>query len=472
MNMRKWLTIVVFLAATGVAGASAAPPVVGEPAKSPESSPPAVSDSATPPESNPDSKRMERAKDYFAEEQWVRAIAEFQAVAADPKEANRDEALFWLAQSEHESGDHSAAMQSIVRLERQFPRSPWVRLARSLRVEIAQRLNRADWLWVMATPPPPPPAPPAPTPRPGSTPMAVPPVPPSAPPAPARAPGSPRPPVMAMPPQPAAAPPAPMPGMVPPTPPAAPAPAAPPRPLARPTFFNSPQPVPPTVLTPGGEFFVPTPYPLDIELRIEALHGLLEGHPDRVIPLLREIALDGNNPDDGRRAIFVLARSHRPEARTTVFDVARRGAEPVRLAAIKEMGRFEGTAVTAELMQVYSIATTPRVKRQIVSSLGERSDNMSLLRIAKDESDEAVRNSAIVTLGRLPDARPQLRTLYGVVRPESRIAVLTALLSSKDEDELIRIARSEKEPMLRERARLQLRLLGTPKALKFLNENQ
>ena len=50
----------------------------------------------------PDSKRMERAKDYIADEQWARAIVELQAVAEDPREANRDEALFWLAQSEHE----------------------------------------------------------------------------------------------------------------------------------------------------------------------------------------------------------------------------------------------------------------------------------------------------------------------------------------------------------------------------------
>src|SRR6186997_113935 len=131
MKMRKWLTIVVLLAMTSAAGASTAP----------------------------DSKRMERAKDYFAEEQWVRAIAEFQAVAADPKEANRDEALFWLAQSEHETGDQSAAIQTIARLERQFPKSPWVRFARSLRVEIAQRLNRADVLWAFVTPPVPPAAP-------------------------------------------------------------------------------------------------------------------------------------------------------------------------------------------------------------------------------------------------------------------------------------------------------------------------
>ena len=94
-----------------------------------------------------------------------------------------------------------------------------------------------------------------------------------------------------------------------------------------------------------------------------------------------------------------------------------------------------------------------------------------MLRIAKVESDPGVRDVAIVTLGRLPDARPQLRTLYGQAPQESRMAVLAALFSSKDEDELIRIATIEKEPVLRARARMQLRLLATPKALRFLQEN-
>lgn len=222
---------------------------------------------------------------------------------------------------------------------------------------------------------------------------------------------------------------------------------------------------------PGGDFFRVTPFPADTDLRIEALTGLLEGHSDRVIPLLREIALDGSNPDDAKRAVFVLARSNRPEARTIVVDVARSGVEPVRLAAIREMGYFDGAAVTAQLMQVYQAASTPRIKRQIVSSLGERGDNMSLLRIARAESDPAVRNNAIVTLGKLPEARPQLRLLYDHAHPESRMAILSALLTSQDEDELIRIAKMEKEPVFRQRARVQLRMLATPKAIKFLEDN-
>ncbi len=99
--------------------------------------------------SAPDSKRMERAKGFIADEQWARAIVELQAVADDQREANRDEALFWLAQSEHEMGDQPAAIQTLTRLERWFPASRWVRLGRSLRVEIAQRLKRDDVLWAV-----------------------------------------------------------------------------------------------------------------------------------------------------------------------------------------------------------------------------------------------------------------------------------------------------------------------------------
>src|SRR6185503_10287549 len=86
----------------------------------------------------PDSKRLALAKDYIADEQWMRAITELRVVANDAADANRDEALFWLAHSEHQVGDHSAAITTIARLERLFPRSRWVRPARSLRVEIAQ----------------------------------------------------------------------------------------------------------------------------------------------------------------------------------------------------------------------------------------------------------------------------------------------------------------------------------------------
>jgi hypothetical protein len=127
----------------------------------------------------PDSRRLALAKDYIADEQWTRAIAELRAVADDPRDANRDEALFWLAHSQYQVGDHGDALQTINRLEHLFVKSRWVRPARSLRVEIAQRLRRDDVLWALAMPRaaappvPPTPLPPASAPR-GATPAPLP----------------------------------------------------------------------------------------------------------------------------------------------------------------------------------------------------------------------------------------------------------------------------------------------------------
>jgi hypothetical protein len=377
----------------------------------------------------PDSKRLGQAKDHIADEQWTRAIAELKAAADDPHEKNRDEALYWLAHSEHQSGDDAAALQTIVRLEREYPSSRWVPSAQSIQVEIAQRWQRDDVLWRFVA------APAQPTPPPAS---------------------APRPAVAAAVPRPRASTPAP--------------PAAPPSPTP---FAVAPPPQPPAPAAwPASEFWVGVmPEPADQMVRIEALAGLIDAHSDRVIPLLREIALDRNSPDEARRAVFVLAQSQSPEAHNIVLEVAHAGAEPVQLAAIREVGRFQDARVSTELMRVYEATGIPRVKRQVVTSLGDRADDSSLFHIVKTETDSGVRNTAIMTLGRIPTARPQLRVLYGQAPADSREAVMTALLAARDDDELIRIASTEKNPVLRQRARQLLRLLATPKAIKFLTEN-
>src|SRR5262249_22751728 len=112
-----------------------------------------------------------------------------------------------------------------------------------------------------------------------------------------------------------------------------------------------------------------------------------------------------------------------------------------------------------------------RVRRQVVTSLGEHADNTTLFRIAKTEQDAGVRNAAIMTLGRIAPARDQLRTLYVAAPTDSREAVISALFAAKDDDELIRIASIEKNPIFRQRARQQLRMLATPKAIKYLTDN-
>ena len=373
-----------------------------------------------------ESKRMERAKDLIADEEWVRAIEELNGAIADQKEPNKDEALFWLAHSQNQARDAGAAIETIRRLERDFPASRWVKPARSLRIEIAQRLQRNDVLWYTAAPPPPPPAPAPPAVPSGDA--VMPPVPP--------APPSPR---------------TPRPARV--APPAAPAP---------PTVAIAP-PVPPPAWIPQG-------YLPDMDMRIQALASLIRTDAPKVIPMLRDIALESGNADEARRALFVLAQSGRPEARMTVVEVAKTGPELVRVAAVRELGRVGGPAVATDLLQVYSTADQ-RVKYQVVAALGQRDAAPALLRIAQSETDRRLRDVAIVTLGEA-GGRQQLAALYSKAAADAKRAIVTGLFNARADDELIRIAGQESSAEILAEVRERLRLLGTPRAKAYLDAHR
>jgi HEAT repeat protein len=374
-----------------------------------------------------DSQRLGRAKDLIYDEQWSRAIEELRAAAADPREPNKDEALFWLAHSQNQAGDPAAAIESIQRLERAYPQSRWVKPARSLRIEIAQRLRREDVLWLTAVPPAPPVMPsPPPTPV-ASTPSAM-----ETPP-----PRIPAPPALPSPP-----------GAV-----AAPVPRA----VATP---------PPPMPAAAPAVWLPQGYIPDADLRIQALSSLIRTDAVKVIPILKEIALESHNAHQARSAVFVLAQSGRSDARETVVQVAKSGPDLVRIAAVRELGRFGGPDTSKDLLQVYT-TSSDLVKRQVVRSLGERADVSALQRIAQSESNAHLRDIAIVTLG-TAGGGDQLGLLYARVPRIAKRSVIVGLFNARAEDELIRVAEQERDESLRREALMRLRLLGTPKAKAYL----
>jgi hypothetical protein len=372
-----------------------------------------------------ESARMARAKDLISDDQWAAAIPVLRAAAGDPKEPNKDEALFWLAHSQNQAGDLADAVESIRALQSGFPKSRWSGPAGSLMIELAQKLGRRDVLWRTAVPPTPP----------------VPPEAPLAPPA-----GSPR--VRRPPPAPPAALPAPP---VPPPAMAVPAPPGPPE-----------QPAPPP---PPAMWFADS-YAPGADLRVQALGRLIQTDAQKVIPILRSIALEATNLGAARGAVFVLAQSRNPQAQSIVIDVAKSGAESVRLAAIRELGRFGGPDVAHALLEVYSTANAP-VKLQVVVSLGERADASSHFRFSTSENYGSVRDAAILTLGRA-GGREQQRVLFPRASRETRRAIVRSLFLARDDDSLIALAGQETDPTVRAEMLSRLRMMDTPKAKAYV----
>jgi hypothetical protein len=364
-----------------------------------------------------ESARLTKAKDLISEDQWIAAIAELRAAVADPKEPGKDEALFWLAHSQNQVGDFVEAVESIWRLNRQHTKSRWSAPAHSLLIELAQKLGRQDVLWRLA--PPPPPAPPAP----GTAPRAV-----------AR---SPR--------RGAVLPPAPPPAPTATTPPPPPPPGEPPTPWIAESYLQ------------------------DADLRIQALALLIPTDAHKAIPMLGTIALERDDPNAARRAVSALALSRHPEAQLMVIQVAKTGPEPVRVAAVRELGRLGGADISKELLQVYAAANGVRVKQEVVNSLGLRHDTNALLSIARSERNGEVLERAFIALGRA-GGREHLRMLYAKAPVEARYAIVRGLVTARDEDGLIRIAQQEKEPRLRIYVRDRLRLMGTPRAKEYLQK--
>ena len=338
----------------------------------------------------PESKRLSRAKDLIADEQWARAIDELRPAVADSKEPRRDEALYWLAHSLNQSGDQAAAVETIGRLEREFPSSMWVKPARSLRIEIAVRLNRSDVLWWTALPPSPPAVSVKVEPRVQ----------------------------MRMPKQPAVAPP--------------------------------------------PKLWYPDKFDPDADLRIQALGALMKTDAEKVVPILGQIAFESDNPGPAMRAVFMLAQSSLPTARETVVRVAMTGPEPVRIAAVRDLGRFGGPETSKDLLSVYTTANEP-VRLQIVKALGERADGVALLQIVESEQDGTLRFSAIAGLGQAGGAAKLARMYKTASQPRKR-PIIVGLFRARADVELIQICDAEPDPSLRHEALERLRLLGTPKA--------
>lgn len=344
------------------------------------------------------SSRLETAKNAIGAEQWGRAIGELRVALQDRPGRARDEVHFWLAHSLHQAGQSEEALTIIETLTREAPRSRWVKPAHSLRIEIASELGLEEVLWKAAAPHT------LPVPRLSRHAHAD------------RVAGRrqhPRQPRESMP----------FRGMTPP----------------RHTGLELADALP--------------------DLRIEALSALLPVRPERAVRLLSQIAATAGDPDDARRAIFVLGQSGRPEAGITLVRLASDDRPGVHGPAIRQLGLFGGAGAAQALVRIHATGA-PDVRMQALAAMSSMPRKDVLLRAVRGEKDRDVRAFGIRQLGLLR-ARSELMTLYRVSPANCKPEINDALLSAGGVWELSRIAREDPDASIRTDARNKVRLIQT-----------
>ena len=199
----------------------------------------------------------------------------------------------------------------------------------------------------------------------------------------------------------------------------------------------------------------------DEELKLLALNALQHSSPDQAIPMLRQLLQGTQSLKLKERALFVLAQSRSPEARTILEDVARQGNPDLQRRAIDYLGINGTTENRIVLVEVYRTSPDVDVKRRVLRAYMVSGDRARVLEAATSERNEELRGEAVRQLG-VMSAHDELWQLY---QKEASVAVkrqiLQALFVGGNATRLIELAKTEPNAELRRTAVRNLGLMRT-----------
>jgi tetratricopeptide (TPR) repeat protein len=197
----------------------------------------------------------------------------------------------------------------------------------------------------------------------------------------------------------------------------------------------------------------------DEDLKLLALNSLMQSDPERSVPILEKLLQDPKAaPKLKERALFVLAQSRDPRARTTLGQIAKGGSNPdLQMKAVEYLGVF-GRGNGDLLNEVYRSTNDPGVRRAVIRGYMQSGDKERLASLFKSEQNPELRREVIRMLG-VTHAQAELQSAY---QSESdagvRREILRAMMIAGDADRLLAAAKTEKDPRLRVEA---IQLLGT-----------
>jgi tetratricopeptide (TPR) repeat protein len=108
----------------------------------------------------------------------------------------------------------------------------------------------------------------------------------------------------------------------------------------------------------------------DEELKLIALNGIMARDPERAIPMVEQLLTGSASPKLKERALFVLAQSASPRAKTLLAEVAKgKGNPDLQLKALDYLGVFGGGPDVPLLVDVYKSTSDIDVKKRVIRSL-------------------------------------------------------------------------------------------------------
>jgi HEAT repeat protein len=196
----------------------------------------------------------------------------------------------------------------------------------------------------------------------------------------------------------------------------------------------------------------------DDELKLLALRALMQSDPETGLPVLEKMLSGPSSIRVKDRALFVVSQSGSTRARAVIMGVAKGNANPdLQLKAIRYLGQMGGSESVQGLEDIYRSTAEERVKREILRGFGAGNARDKLLAVARSETSADLRSDAVRYLGNM-NASNELEQLYRSESSSAvKRRIVQAIANSGQVDKLAAIAKSETDVDLKRSA---IRALG------------
>ncbi|MDQ2980133.1 MAG: HEAT repeat domain-containing protein [Acidobacteriota bacterium] len=207
----------------------------------------------------------------------------------------------------------------------------------------------------------------------------------------------------------------------------------------------------------------------DEDLKLMAIHSLMNTEPEQAIPLLEKVLNGPSSPKLKERALFVLAQSGSPRGRQILADTARgRSGPDLQEKAIHYLGIFGGKGNGQLLSEIYASAASNEVKEKVLHAFMLSGNKERVLQAARAEKSPELRAAAVHLLG-VMGARAELRDMYRTESAESvKDGILKAMFIAGDVENVLDLAKTEPNPSLRRAAIHKLGLMGGDRSASAL----
>ena len=209
----------------------------------------------------------------------------------------------------------------------------------------------------------------------------------------------------------------------------------------------------------------------DEDLKLLALNSLMQSGDANALPILKQILEGQQSERLKERALFVLAQDQSKPAQDLLGQIIRGEKDPtLQVKAIRMLAVSRGNQAADILADVYGKSSNQSVKKAVLDSYLIMGTPDKLLQVAQHESDPELTRHAIHELGAL-GAVSQLSSMYqATTGKDAKAAIINALVAAggKGADALSAIASSEQDPDLRRKAIRNMGVAGGPSAIPTL----